>query len=343
LILNSTKQRIIITGTAGFIGSHLARTLLQQGHEIWGFDNLNDFSPLSLKQDRLKTLDGFPNHHFRKGSLENAADVASLFTDAQPDIVIHLAAQAGVRYSLQNPHAYIASNVQGFTNILEESRKAQIKHLVYASSSSVYGANASMPFAETDSANHPLSLYAATKKANEAMAHSYSNIYGLPTTGLRFFTVYGPWSRPDMATFLFANAIMNGKPIDVFNHGNMRRDFTYIDDIISGIIGAANTVPAPRDDWDAQAADPSYSRVPWAIYNLGNNKPSDLLYVITLIEKELGREAIKNLLPMQPGDVPETCANIDLAQQAFGFTPETGIEHGIREFIAWYRAYYKIA
>lgn len=342
-MLTSQRQRIIITGTAGFIGSHLARTLLEQGHEIWSLDNFSDFSPLSLKQDRLRTLDGFANHHFRQGSLENADDVAALFANARPDLVIHLAAQAGVRYSLLNPQAYIASNLQGFANILEESRKAQIRHLVYASSSSVYGANATMPFAETDGTSHPLSLYAATKKSNEAMAHSYSNIYGLPTTGLRFFTVYGPWGRPDMATFLFADAIMRGKPIDVFNHGQMRRDFTYIDDIIGGIIGAANTVPQPRNDWDAQRADPSFSRAPWALYNLGNNRPSDLLYVISLLEKELGREAIKNLLPMQPGDVPETCANIDRAQRDFGFTPQTGIEDGIRQFVAWYRSYYKAA
>ena len=343
MILNTPRQRIIITGTAGFIGARLSHVLLEQGHEIWGFDNLNDFSPLSLKLDRLKTLDGFDNHHFRKGSLENAEDVAALFADAKPDLVIHLAAQAGVRYSLQNPHAYIASNVQGFTNILEESRKARIRHLVYASSSSVYGANATMPFAETDCTSHPLSLYAATKKANEAMAHSYSNIYGLPCTGLRFFTVYGPWSRPDMATFLFADAIMRGKPIDVFNHGRMRRDFTYIDDIVSGVIGAANTIPTPREDWDPKAPDQSYSRAPWALYNLGNNKPSDLPYVISLIEQALGRKAVTNFLPMQPGDVPETCANIDRAQKAFGFTPKTGIEQGIRAFIDWYKDYYRAA
>lgn len=340
---NFINQRIIVTGTAGFIGSTLTRALLEQGHEIWGFDNINDYYAVSLKEDRLKTLSDHPHHHFRKGSLESAADVAALFNDAKPDIVIHLAAQAGVRYSLTNPKAYIDSNIQGFTNILEESRKAQVKHLVYASSSSVYGANTSMPFSETDSVNHPLSLYAATKKANEVMAHSYSNIYGLPTTGLRFFTVYGPWGRPDMAMFLFANAIMQGKPIDVFNHGNMRRDFTYVDDIVAGVIGAARTIPTARSDWDSNLADPSFSHVPWTVYNLGNNKPSDLMYVISLIEKELGREAIKNLLPLQPGDVPETYANIDRAQRDLGFVPQTGIEDGIRKFIAWFRDYYKVA
>ena len=339
--IDLTGKRIVVTGSAGFIGYTLTKALLERGHSVWGFDNINDYYAVSLKEDRLKLLAAHGNHVFRKGSLENAADVAALFSDAKPDIVINLAAQAGVRYSLTNPQAYIDSNLTGFTNILEESRKGNVEHLVYASSSSVYGANTSMPFSETDNVSHPLSLYAATKKANELMAHSYSNIYGLPTTGLRFFTVYGPWGRPDMAMFLFANAIMNGQPINVFNHGNMRRDFTYVDDIVHGVIGAAKTVPEANDKWDSMAADPSSSRVPWSVYNLGNNKPENLMNVISLLEQALGREAIKNMLPLQPGDVPETCANIDRAQRDFGFEPKTGVEQGIANFIDWYRAYYK--
>ena len=339
--IDLTGKRIVVTGSAGFIGYTLTKTLLEQGHSVWGFDNLNDYYAVSLKEDRLKSLGAHQNHVFRKGALENAADVAALFADAKPDIVINLAAQAGVRYSLTNPQAYIDSNLTGFTNILEESRKGNVEHLVYASSSSVYGANTSMPFSETDNVSHPLSLYAATKKANELMAHSYSNIYGLPTTGLRFFTVYGPWGRPDMAMFLFANAIMEGKPINVFNHGNMRRDFTYVDDIVSGVIGAAKTMPTANENWDGLSADPSSSRVPWSVYNLGNNKPENLMNVISLLERALGREAIKNMLPLQPGDVPETCANIDRAQRDFGFEPKTSVEQGIANFIDWYRAYYK--
>lgn len=340
--LDLSNQRIVVTGSAGFIGFHVTRALLEQGHAVWSFDCINDYYSVSLKEARLKALGGNKYHTFRKGHLENAGDVAALFADAKPDVVIHLAAQAGVRYSLTNPQAYIDSNIQGFTHILEESRKANIKHLVYASSSSVYGANGALPFSEGDAVSHPMSLYAATKKANEMMAHSHSNIYGLPTTGLRFFTVYGPWGRPDMAMFLFANAILKGQPIDVFNHGKMRRDFTFIDDIVSGILGVAQHPPEPSNDWDPVKADPSFSRVPWRVYNLGNNKPADLMYVIGLIEKELGREAVKNLLPLQAGDVPETCANIDRAKADFGFAPKTPIEQGIKEFITWFRGYYAV-
>lgn len=340
--LDLHKERIVVTGSAGFIGYHLTRALLEQGHTVWGFDAVNDYYDVSLKEDRLKALGGNKHHNFRRGSLENASDVAALYADAQPTIVIHLAGQAGVRYSMVNPMAYIESNLTGFGHILEESRKAKLKHLVYASSSSVYGANAKMPFSEEDSIAHPLSLYAATKKSNELMAHSYSNLYNLPVTGLRFFTVYGPWYRPDMAMYKFAKAISEGKPIDVYNHGNMKRDFTYIDDIVAGILGAATHPPQDNPGWDAVRANPADSRAPARVYNLGNNKPNDLLYVISLIEKEMGREAVKNLLPMQPGDVPETYADITRAANDFGFTPKTGIEDGVKSFVAWFRDYYKV-
>ncbi len=341
-MLDLTKQRIVVTGSAGFIGFHLTRTLLEQGLEVFSFDSVNNYYSVELKEARLKILGENKNHHFRKGHLENKDDVAALFSEARPDIVVNLAAQAGVRYSLTHPQAYIDSNIQGFNNILEECKKTNVQHLVYASSSSVYGSNAKLPFSEEDAVEHPLSLYAATKKANELMAHSYSNIFGLPTTGLRFFTAYGPWGRPDMAMFLFAKAITEGKPIDVFNHGNMRRDFTYIDDIVSGIIGAMCHPPVANPSWDAVHSDPATSRAPWAIYNLGNNTPSNLMDVIGLIEKELGQEAKKNLLPLQPGDVPETCADISRAQKNIGFDPKTPVEEGLREFIGWYRDYFKV-
>lgn len=339
-MLDLKQSRIAITGTAGFIGFHVARKLIEAGHDVWGFDSVNDYYSVALKEDRLKVLAATGKHHFRKGHLENKDDVAAFFEDARPDIVVNLAAQAGVRYSLENPKAYIDSNLLGFTHILEQCQKTRVKHLVYASSSSVYGANTKMPFSESDDVSHPLSLYAATKKANELMAHSYSNIYSLPTTGLRFFTVYGPWGRPDMAMFLFARAIAAGKPITVFNHGQMRRDFTYIDDIVHGVIEAAKRPPSPRDDWDADRADPSFSRAPWRIYNLGNNQPSDLMHVISLIERSLGRETEKTLLPMQLGDVPETYADIARAQADLGFSPKTGVEEGVKNFIAWFRAYH---
>lgn len=341
-MLDLSSRRIAVTGSAGFIGFHVTRTLLEMGLEVHSFDAVNDYYDVRLKESRLKALGGNKNHHFHKGFLENKDDMAAFFAAAKPDIVIHLAAQAGVRYSLSHPQAYIDSNIQGFQNILDACRTGGVEHLVYASSSSVYGANGKLPFSEGDAVEHPLSLYAATKKANELMAHSSSNIFGLPTTGLRFFTVYGPWGRPDMAMFLFTKAILENRPIDVFNHGRMRRDFTYIDDIVQGVLGAARNPPAANDAWDTLKADPSSSRAPWRVFNLGNHRPTELSHLIALIEKELGRTAQKNLLPLQPGDVPETYADIDRARNAFGFLPETPVETGVREFIRWYRDYYKV-
>ena len=335
-----SRQRIAVTGSAGFIGFHVTRTLLEQGMEVHSFDAVNDYYDVTLKEARLAALGGNKNHHFQKGQLESR-DLETFFAAARPDIVIHLAAQAGVRYSLTHPQAYIDSNLIGFQNILNQCQKHSVKHLVYASSSSVYGANGKLPFSESDPTEHPLSLYAATKKANESMAHSFSNIFGIPTTGLRFFTAYGPWGRPDMAMFKFAKAILTGKPIDVYNHGNMRRDFTFIDDIVGGILGAARNPPVPNNDWDAVAADPATSNAPWRVYNLGNNKPAGLMHVIGVIESELGRKAEKNMMDLQPGDVPETCADITRAERDLGFTPATTIEDGIHEFLRWYRAYYR--
>lgn len=341
-MLDLSAQRILVTGSAGFIGFHLTRTLLELGFEVWSIDSINDYYSVALKQDRLKILGGNKYHQFTRAQLEDKPALAQIFDRAKPDIVVHLAAQAGVRYSLTHPQAYIDSNIQGFQNILDECNRAKVKHLVYASSSSVYGANATIPFSEEDPVQHPLSLYAATKKANELMAHSYSNIYGMPTTGLRFFTAYGPWGRPDMAMFLFAKAILANEPIKVFNNGQMRRDFTYIDDIVHGVMEAMKRPPQPDENWDAKTPNPSCSRAPWRIYNLGNNKPCDLMYLIGLIEKELGREATKTFLPLQTGDVPEACARIDLAQRDLNFKPKTTIETGIHEFIGWYKEYHGV-
>lgn len=341
-MLDLSRHRIAVTGSAGFIGFHVTRTLLEQGLEVHSFDAVNDYYDITLKEARLAALDGNKNHHFHKGLLENTGDVEKFFAAARPDIVIHLAAQAGVRYSLTHPQAYIDSNLVGFQNILNACQSGNVRHLVYASSSSVYGANGKLPFSEADAVEHPLSLYAATKKSNELMAHSASNIFSLPTTGLRFFTVYGPWGRPDMAMFKFAKAILEGKPIDVYNHGKMRRDFTYIDDIVTGIFGAARNPPEANDDWDPVRADPSTSRVPWRIYNLGNNRPADLMHIIGVIEKELGRKTEKNMMHLQPGDVPETCADISRAARDLGYSPATAVEKGISEFLRWYRSYYGV-
>jgi UDP-glucuronate 4-epimerase len=335
-------QKVLITGAAGFIGSHLSKRLLAEGMTVVGLDNLNDYYDVQLKKDRLAQFQNHPNFTFIKASLEDRAAMEALFREHQFDTVVNLAAQAGVRYSLQNPHAYINSNVVGFLNILEGCRHHGVKHLVYASSSSVYGANTKMPFSVHQNVDHPLSLYAATKKSNELMAHTYSNLFGLPTTGLRFFTVYGPWGRPDMALFLFTKAILEGKPIQVFNNGQMKRDFTYVDDIVEGVARLIHKVPEPNPDWTGDAPDPGTSYAPYKIYNIGNNSPVQLSYFIETIEKALGREAIKEMLPMQDGDVPATYADVDDLMRDVGFKPATSIEDGIRKFVAWYKDYYGV-
>lgn len=335
-------MNVLVTGAAGFIGFHVSRALLERGDTVTGFDCVNDYYDVGLKEARLALLRQMSGFTFVKGALEDAAAVNALFTDAPFDRVIHLAAQAGVRYSLKNPHAYLQSNLAGFLNILEACRHARTPHLTYASSSSVYGLNSQQPFSVHDNVDHPISLYAATKKANELMAHTYSHLYQLPTTGLRFFTVYGPWGRPDMALFLFTKAILAGKPIDVYNHGKMRRDFTYIDDIVQGVVRTSDQIAAPNPDWDAARPDPSSSPAPYRLYNIGNNSPVELDHFIATIEAALGRTATRNYLPMQPGDVPSTCADVDALQRAVGFAPATPLETGIARFIEWYRDYYKV-
>lgn len=334
--------KILVTGTAGFIGSHLAQRLLEQGHEVVGLDNVNDYYEVSLKEARLARLEGKKGFRFVRMSLEDREGIARLFQDEKFDSVVNLAAQAGVRYSIQNPYAYIDSNISGFINILEGCRHNKVGHLVYASSSSVYGANTTMPFSVHHNVDHPVSLYAATKKANELMAHTYSSLYGLPTTGLRFFTVYGPWGRPDMALFLFTKAIMEGRPIDVFNNGKMQRDFTYIDDIVEGVSRVIDRVPEGNPAWSGASPDPGSSYAPYKIYNIGNNSPVELMHFINVLEEELGREAVKNLLPIQPGDVPATFADVDDLMRDVGFKPATSIEDGIGRFVKWYREYYRV-
>lgn len=335
-------KKILVTGAAGFIGFHLALRLLKEENAVCGFDNLNAYYDVALKEARLKIIENNAHFHFVRGDLADRAAVKKLFAENNFDVVFNLAAQAGVRYSLTNPHAYIESNLVGFTNILEGCRHNNVKHLLYASSSSVYGANTTMPFSVHDNVDHPLSLYAATKKANELMAHTYASLYRLPCTGLRFFTVYGPWGRPDMALFLFTRAILENRPIDVFNNGNMKRDFTYIDDIVEGLVRVMDKTPAPNPDWSGTAPDPSSSFAPWRIYNIGNNSPVKLLDFIQAIEKELGKTAVKNFLPLQPGDVPETRANVDDLMKDVGFCPATPVAAGIKQFVEWYRKYYKI-
>ncbi|MDJ0713163.1 MAG: NAD-dependent epimerase [Prochloraceae cyanobacterium] len=334
--------KILVTGAAGFIGFHLADKLLARGDEVIGIDNLNDYYDVSLKKDRLAELEGKNNFYFEKIELSDRAKIENLFAQFQPEKVAHLAAQAGVRYSLQNPHAYIDSNLVGTANILEGCRHNGVKHLVFASSSSVYGANKKQPFSVSDNVDHPLSLYAATKKSNELMVHSYSHLYNIPATGLRFFTVYGPWGRPDMAMFIFTKAILEERELKVFNYGKMRRDFTYIDDIVDGIIRVLDKIPQPNPNWSALNPDPSISSAPYKIYNIGNNKPVELLHFIEVIEASTGKKAIKNLLPLQPGDVIETYADIEDLTRDTGFTPQTPIEVGIPRFVDWYRSYYKI-
>ena len=335
-------MHVLVTGAAGFIGFHVARALLARGDTVVGFDNVNDYYDPTLKEARLALLRKDPGFAFVKGGLEDEAAVRKLFSGKPFDRVIHLAAQAGVRYSLTNPGAYVQSNLVGFLHILEACRHAQTPHLAYASSSSVYGLNAHFPFSVHDVVDHPVSLYAATKKANELMAHTYSHLYGLPTTGLRFFTVYGPWGRPDMALFLFTKAILAGKPIDVFNHGRMRRDFTYVDDIVQGVVRVADRVAAPNPDWDAAAPDPGTSPAPYRVYNIGNHTPVELDHFIGAIEAALGKKAVRNYLPMQPGDVAATSADVEDLRRDVGFAPATPIETGIARFIAWYREYYKV-
>jgi len=335
-------MRILVTGAAGFIGSHLSHRLLERGDEVLGFDNLNDYYDPTLKQARLDRLLPLPGFSFVKGSLEDRAALEEAFSGFRPQRVVNLAAQAGVRYSLENPHAYIDSNIVGFTNVLEACRHGGVEHLVYASSSSVYGANRKLPFAVEDSVDHPVSLYAATKKANELMAHTYSHLFGLPTTGLRFFTVYGPWGRPDMALFLFTKNILEGKPIDVFNHGRHSRDFTYVDDIVEGVVRTLDRVPGPDPAYDPLLPNPGSSSAPFRVYNIGNHQPVELLRYIEVLEDRLGRKAERNLLPMQPGDVPDTCADVAALVRDTGYSPSTPIETGVARFVDWYRAYYRV-
>lgn len=332
----------LITGAAGFIGMHTSLRLLARGDKVIGLDNLNDYYDVSLKKARLERLQANANFSFHKLHVENREGVATLFARERPQRVIHLAAQAGVRYSITNPQAYIDSNIQGFVNVLESCRHNNIEHLVYASSSSVYGGNTAMPFSEHNNVDHPVSLYAATKKANELMAHTYSHLFNLPTTGLRFFTVYGPWGRPDMALFLFANAMLSGKPIDVYNNGNMVRDFTYIDDIVEGVIRVAEKVATPNPDFDTKQSDPATSNAPYRIFNIGNNQPTKLVDYIGALESAMGIEAQKNYLPIQPGDVPATSANTDELNAWVGFKPNTAVTEGVARFVDWYRSYYNV-
>ncbi len=335
-------MKILVTGVAGFIGMATAHHLLDRGDEVVGLDNLNDYYAVSLKHDRLKRLMPNPRFRFVKLDVADNTGMAALFAAEKFDRVVHLAAQAGVRYSLKNPHAYVESNLLGFTNILEGCRHNQVQHLVYASSSSVYGGNTKMPFSEHDSVDHPVSLYAASKKANELMAHTYSHLFGLPTTGLRFFTVYGPWGRPDMALFLFTKAILENRSIDVFNYGNMQRDFTFVDDIVQGVVRVLDRAATPDADYNALTADPATSNAPYRVFNIGNSNPVPLLDFIACIEDAVGKKAVKNLLPLQDGDVPATFANTEALKAWIGFVPATPIGQGVGRFVDWYRAYYGV-
>jgi UDP-glucuronate 4-epimerase len=332
-------QATLVTGAAGFIGFHVAQRLLQSGRRVVGLDNLNTYYDPQLKEARLDILRKDPRFHFERLDLVDRTAIRELFARHRFPVVIHLAAQAGVRYSLQDPHAYVDANLVGFTNILEGCRHNSCQHLLFASSSSVYGANTKLPFSVHDSVDHPISLYAASKKANELMAHSYSHLYKIPSTGLRFFTVYGPWYRPDMAMFIFADAIVGGHPIKLFNRGQMSRDFTYIDDVTEALVRLAERPPRGNPDWSSAKPDPGSSAAPWRIYNVGNNKPEELIRVVAILEQQLGRKAEKQFLPMQPGDVPATYAEIDDLARDADFRPATPIEDGIRKFVTWYRTY----
>jgi len=334
-------MKILVTGSAGFIGFHLAQRLLERGEQVVGLDNLNDYYDVGLKEARLRLLEVYPGFRFVRAALEERSSITSLFANERFDMVINLAAQAGVRYSLLNPHAYIDSNIVGFMNVLEGCRHTAVKHLVYASSSSVYGANSRVPFSVHDSVDHPVSLYAATKKSNELMAHTYAHLFGLPTTGLRFFTVYGPWGRPDMAYFSFTKSILEGRPIDVFNHGRMQRDFTYIDDIVEGIVRVLDHVPQSDPAWDAANPDPATSNAPYRLYNIGNHQPVELGHFIEVLEECLEKKAIKNMLPIQAGEVLVTCADVDDLTHEVEFRPATPIQEGLRRFVEWYRGFYQ--
>ena len=333
-------KRILVTGAAGFIGFHLSQRLLAEGNEVVGIDNLSPYYDVRLKEDRLKQLAPCGNFRFIRAELADRAAMERLFALEQPRIVVHMAAQAGVRYSVENPHAYVDSNLVGFMNVLEGCRQAGVEHLVFASSSSVYGANTRTPFSVHHNVDHPVSLYAATKKANELMAHTYAALYGIPCTGLRLFTVYGPWGRPDMAPYLFTKAILEDRPIEIYNEGRMKRDFTCVDDIVEGVACVIPRIPATNGRWDGNAPDPATSFAPWRIYNIGNGRPVGLMEFIAVLEKHLGRRARMNLLPMQPGDVEETCADVDDLMADTGFRPQTTIEEGIDRYVRWFRSYY---
>jgi UDP-glucuronate 4-epimerase len=339
----SAAEPVLVTGAAGFIGFCFARRLLESGRAVIGIDNVNHYYDPALKEARLAKLKAHRGFTFHRIDLADRAATERLFGSGRYRHVVHLAAQAGVRYSLENPHAYLDANLAGFLNVLEGCRSGGTQHLIYASSSSVYGANTRLPFSVHHNVDHPISLYAATKKANESMAHAYSKLYGLPATGLRFFTVYGPWGRPDMAMFIFTKAILEGRPIRLFNHGRMRRDFTYIDDIVEAMERLLERPPAGDPSWSGDAPDPSSSSAPWRLYNIGNNRSVEVTGLVDLIERELGRKAVKELVAMQPGDVLETCADIDDLRRDVGFAPSTPLEEGVRRFVAWYREFYRIA
>ena len=333
---------ILVTGVAGFIGFQLARKLLQKGQDVVGLDNVNDYYDVSLKEARLRELDGVQGFRFMRLDIAKGNEIDGLFAAAKFDVVINLAAQAGVRYSLVNPHAYVRSNIEGFVNVLEACRRHEVRHLIYASSSSVYGAVTKMPFSVHQNVDHPVSVYGATKKANELLAHSYSHLFGLPTTGLRFFTVYGPWGRPDMALFIFTRAILENKPIQIFNYGRMERDFTYIDDIVEAVVRLVDRIPAPNPNWTGDHPDSATSSAPYRLYNIGNHRPESVLRLVEILENCLDRKADKQFLPMQQGDVPATYCDVDDLACEIGFVPQTSLESGVEQFVHWYRSFYRV-